>query len=100
MPPARKIEVRCPDVLLAEIDAAAAAAGQTRSAFVLDAVRARLAPRPLVEVLADATGDPVPVPSRRSVPARPPGGGRCTHPRANRRVLGYATLCGLCGARL
>lgn len=37
-------------------------------------------------------------------PAVPPEavdvGGVCVHPRRDRRVLGYATLCGVCGVKL
>lgn len=59
-------------------------------------------PRPLIEVLADepyateASREVAGPPVRRKPKAAKP----CDHPKADRKVLGYATLCGKCGVRV
>lgn len=53
----------------------------------------------LREVLGRALDNPARIMPRPSDPVASPEGGKgepCTHPRAERRPLGYATICGVC----
>lgn len=77
------VTLRIPEDRLARINERAKASGLSRSQYVLD----RADPEGRTERLTNPAAMVAPTVA-------------CTHPRASRKVLGYATICEVCGGRV